>query len=347
MTWKGRVVHQLARVASAGPWRSAIESVAVGIGHRYPTSRVCHSFCKHFGWHLARCEHKHFERIATLSWGGGKMHCGSDASLAEVTRLYYFLGAIPAADEIAVARLFNRVLREGDVFFDVGANVGFYTFLAASHVGRCGSVHAFEANAALLPHLLRSRRFNTFPDRITVTHAVVGQKEEQTQIFYLPADPALIGASSVHLHPWLGAGVGTEVPAVTIDRYVHDKRLAHVDVIKIDIEGGELAAFQGMRETFTHTPPLLIVCELMPDVVTLGDGKPQQRASSAASSTEVVNFLQMRGYQPWHIRTRDGTLDRIVGQREIERLCGATMNVAFVSPSLRRLRPKTFFVDGG
>jgi FkbM family methyltransferase len=238
------------------------------------------------------------------------------------------------------------VLREGDVFFDVGANVGFYTFLAAAHVGRCGSVHAFEANAALLPHLLRSIRLNPFPDRITLTHAVVGRKEEQKQLFYLPADPDLIGASSAHLHPWLGAGVRTEVPAVTLDRYVQDKRLAQVDVVKIDIEGGEFAAFQGMQETFTRTPPLLIVCELMPAVVRLGDGKPQQRAPSAASPAEIADFLQMHGYQPWHIRTRDGTLDYLVGRTELENLSDATMNVAFVAPSLRRSRLEVFPMDG-
>lgn len=345
MTWKGRVVDQIARAASVGPWRGPVESVAVGLGHRYPTNRLFHSFCRHFGWHLAQYEREHFERIATLSWGGGKMHCGSEPVFAEATRMYYFLGAIPATDEIAVARLFHRMLREGDVFFDIGANVGFYTFLAASRVGRCGSVHAFEANATLIPHLLRSVQLNTFPDRISITHAVVGRKDDQRHTFYLPADPSLIGASSVHLHPWLGTGVRTEVPAVVIDRYVHDKSLDHVDIVKIDIEGGELDAFQGMRETLKRTPPALIACELMPAVVKLGDGKPQQRAASAASPAEIVDFLRGHGYQPWHIRPQDGVLDRVVRRTEVEGLYGATMNVAFVSPTLRGMRPETFAGD--
>src|SRR6266849_1762435 len=109
------VMSLTARIAVSGPWRGIVEKIAVRLGCLVPHCRVVHSFCKHFGRHLVGQEKKG-ERIARLSSGGQML-----LDLDESTVLYYFHGTMVGPSEIPVERLLRRTLREGSVFFDMGA----------------------------------------------------------------------------------------------------------------------------------------------------------------------------------------------------------------------------------
>jgi hypothetical protein len=178
VTVKGRIASLLAKAAVTGPWRPAAEKLMVFVGRKFPTNRLALRGCEYFVHHLIQAEGQSFTRIVTFV-SGGRMYCGGDRYVGEQTLVHYFVGTITDKGEIPTSKLFHRALSEGDVFFDVGAYLGFYTFFAAPLVGKSGSVHAFEANPKLHPHLLRSAELNTSRGRIVINNCAVGSVHGQ------------------------------------------------------------------------------------------------------------------------------------------------------------------------
>ena len=345
MRLKGNAMEFLSRIAISGPWRTIVEKFITFIGHKYPTNRIVLSFCRHFGTQLITYEGERFERVVTFA-SGGKMHCGGPIHLTRLSIFYYFLGTITGQteDERPIVKLLGRVIRHGDVFLDIGANFGYYTFFVVPLCGSSGAVHAFEPNPVLIPHLLRSVELNKMWGNITINPVAVGKESNQSLPLY---DPDQIGCSSLYLHEWLDAEKSVSVPVVTIDQYRQENNLNRIDVIKIDIECGELDAFRGMQETFQNSPPALIVCELMPLYNTYGQYNPQDlsRASSAPRSTDIIDFLHMKGYESREIRECDGLLNNVVCPEVIENTSRKVYNVAFIRPDLQQTRPELFVQD--
>jgi len=274
---------------------------------------------------------------------GGMMLCAGERSLAQLSLSYYFSGTITGQheDERCVVRLVRRLVRDGDIFFDLGANFGFYSLYVAPLCGKTGGVHAFEANPLLIPNLRRSVELNRECENIYLNGLAVGKESGG----YLPLyDPDRIGCSSLYPHEWLNRGSRVLVPVVTIDEYVREKRIQRIDVMKIDIEGAELDALRGMEETLRTFPPKLIICELtlLPEQDNSLRRSPEVmwRAPTAADPRELADFLKQRGYELWNIAD-DGRLFT----SEISKLTAASLklaNVAFVRPELQRLRPEVF-----
>ena len=334
----------VAGIASAWPWGGVAERFAVRLGHRMPGSRIVRSFCLHFGLRLLRRNGK-VERVAEIAPGGKML-----LQLFPGTIQYYFLGAMCHSVEIPVEKLLRGALREGDVFFDIGANVGFYTFLAAPLCGEIGWIHAFEANPALRENLLRSAKLNCFPERIAINSVAVGATHGGEILLYMPSDnpsdnPS--GIPSTIQHEWLNSGAEISVPLISIDGYMSENKIVRLDVVKIDIEGGELNAFKGMVETFKNTPPALVICELMAASLSFVEGEFVQRATSAPDPGEIIEFMLGQGYQPWHIRSCDGKLDHVVSLDEVASAVSATNveNVCFARPGLQRARPELYAAD--
>lgn len=343
MSVKGHVVDLLSGVAIAGPWRSTFEEALVSFAHKYPKSRTVLSFCRHFGGKLAGREGSSFSRRAVFDTGG-VMFCGGEKEIAPLTLMYYFLGTITGQheDERAVAQFLRQLIREGDVFFDLGANFGFYSFYVAPLCGRSGAIHAFEANPNLIPHLHRSVGLNNTCGNIKINAVAVGNESGKSLPLY---DPDRFGCSSLYAHEWLNRSSKVLVPSVTIDEYVRENRIERIDVMKVDIEGAELAAFQGMERTFRVCPPQAIICELtlLPE-----DNDPLRqsaevlcRASSAADPRQLTAFLKEKGYELWGIAD-DGRLctwaeEQLTADEPLK-----LANVVFALPALRRSRPEIF-----
>jgi hypothetical protein len=116
-----------------------------------------------------------------------------------------------------------------------------------------------------------------------------------------------------------------------------------VDVIKIDIEGGELDAFRGMDELFKVCPPWLIVCEF----ASLIDSESHSADSKSSGSPSnhplmIVELLASKGFEPRYISEKDGSLAGLVDARILRQLSQNVINVAFVRPNLKETRPDLF-----
>jgi len=146
-------------------------------------------------------------------------------------------------------RLFAKVVSPGDYVIDVGANVGFYTLLAASLAGSHGRVVAIEPLSQNVDRLLRHVSLNCL-DTVTVIHAAVGDHMGTTR-FAVNAQSNSMGRISP-------SGV-LEVRLVSLDGLSAKGSLGIPDVVKIDVEGAEFEVLQGAERLLTHVRPMLFL----------------------------------------------------------------------------------------
>jgi len=332
MTIKGQVVSLVCRLAMGSPFRSRAESLLLSAGHRFPTNRTVQSFARHFGTSMMRREGELFERVVMFE-SGGKMRCGPDRQTGLLTLQHYFLGTITGQmeDERPIVRFLHRAVRPGDVFFDVGSNLGFYSIYVGPLCGKDGEVHAFEANPSLIDPLRKSIALNSDRSNIRLNPVAVGNESNKFLPLY---DPERVGNSSFHAHGWLNKSSFVTVPVISIDDYVDANGMSRVDGMKIDIEGAELEAFEGMRRTFDRSPPKFIVCELMPDSVS-------SRAETAARPTEIMGLLAGKGYAACKVSDHGKLLLPPLTGADVERATHV-VNLVFAHADLRRDRAELF-----
>ena len=147
-----------------------------------------------------------------------------------------------------------RVLRPGDVFYDVGANFGFFSLLSAAAVGPEGRVYAFEPGAASLETLCTNRDRNAADEIEIVPKAV---SELPGRVFYSDNGEGDRNGSIFPKDP----GDGSGVEAITLDGFLTATgRIPKV--VKLDIEGAELLALRGARRLLAEPGLEFVVCEI-------------------------------------------------------------------------------------
>ncbi len=155
-----------------------------------------------------------------------------------------------------VQRALQEQLRPGMNFYDVGANLGFFSLLAARLVGQNGRVTAFEADPEIAARLREHIARNNF-SWVTVEEKAVWS-EHRTASF-ARSDPAVSPDRGLgHVVP--AAGTGTiEVEAVSLDDYTSS--FPAPDFLKCDVEGAEVEVFRGARRLLKEKRPG-ILCEM-------------------------------------------------------------------------------------
>jgi FkbM family methyltransferase len=169
-----------------------------------------------------------------------------------------------------VAGQVRRILRPGHVFVDVGANIGYFTLLAAALVRPGGRVFAFEPNPDNCRLMRQSLAENAF-DHVTLYEKAVAESAQQLSLSGGGADS---NARLMRANELAGReGLFTQVEAVTLDNVLHD--LERLDLLKIDIEGAEPRAWLGMQNVVRKHRPVLI-SEYAPDLIRVtSDVEPQ------------------------------------------------------------------------
>ena len=181
-----------------------------------------------------------------------------------------------------VTSFLKEHLQEGMTFVDVGANIGFFTLTAATKVGKSGKVIAVECNPRNVELIYMSLHRNEL-DHVTVYPFAVGDTQKLMSFSW--------GFSNGFVDELLkNDEEAFIVQAVTLDSLL--KNETRVDVVKMDIEGSEAKAWQGMQETIAKHHPVFLM-EFFPALL---------ERVSGVKGDEFLNSVFASGYSAGVLR---------------------------------------------
>ncbi|MEM3489433.1 MAG: FkbM family methyltransferase [Nitrososphaerota archaeon] len=161
--------------------------------------------------------------------------------------LYYLLRNGNVYEEETTNYLLKNLDSESN-FLDVGANIGYYTFLSAS-IAKEGEIISVEANPELSEHLEENKEINDFSNVKIFNNAAW----DRTEVLELNFDEVLLAHGSI-INKSFAKKV--KVNAIPLDTILSNKR---IDLIKMDIEGSEYKAINGLHETIVTSKPKIVV----------------------------------------------------------------------------------------
>jgi FkbM family methyltransferase len=151
-----------------------------------------------------------------------------------------------------------RAISPGDVFYDIGANAGYYTLLGSRITGKVGHVYSFEPLPLNLSFLRKHIQLNSIENSSVLEVAVAAV--DGVAAF-------TIGENSCEGHLTAATGIRTiQVKTASLDSLVSNNAIRPPKVIKCDIEGGEYDALQGAREVLRRYSPVLFLATHGPEI---------------------------------------------------------------------------------
>ncbi|MDB4984648.1 MAG: methyltransferase FkbM family [Patescibacteria group bacterium] len=230
-------------------------------------------------------------RNIPLFWG---KRIASDLSDLDIMNLYLFGSLSRSFAEHKLTKYFVTTFKEGDVFYDVGANYGFYSYLASEF---CKEIHIFEP----LPHVFKNVSDN-FGSKKAYLNNVALTNNDQGATMYSAHNSGVstVNADFVqarsdnHKEGYVGT---FQVPTSTLDLYSRAHSIP--TIIKIDVEGAELVVLEGGEHLLKTASPVVAV-EVH---IKQEDGNISQHA---------VEKLRSFGYESYQI-TDDGSLEKVEG----------------------------------
>ncbi len=181
--------------------------------------------------------------------------------------------------------LFEASLKPGMLVIDGGAHIGYFSLLAARIVGNNGKVFAFEPDphnfAALLANVARNHCINVTP----IWKALYNSIENLT--FYQSSGTT---SSSPIRRALSGKAKEIRVPSTTLDIELEGLTIHNIS-IKLDIEGSEIIALQGMRDVFQKSESVVLFLEVNPPALNDAGFKPDDLIRELESLRFRVHFI--------------------------------------------------------
>ena len=218
-------------------------------------------------------------------------HQSKDIHLLPGVRMRLFLDsevsyAIYAKDfEVNERKFHNAFLKPGDIYIDVGANIGLFTLIAAQRVGKEGHVYAFEPTPTSYERLMANVRLNRFSN---VTAYQIALSDTSGQVEMAVSLDGYDGRNSIAT-PTGGEQFSTElVRTTTLDQFVQEQNLTgNLTMVKIDVEGWETHVLAGGKKSLSASEAPVLQVEFAEEA----------RESAGSSSMELYRSLTRLGYR--------------------------------------------------
>lgn len=204
-----------------------------------------------------------------------------------------------AQQEQKILELISASVHAGDIVFDIGANVGFYTVLLAQVVGARGQVIAFEPNTESYLHLQDNLKLNGLTN-VRAFRKALGDQSGEGKLYcgQENADSSLVGP------PMEGGMRHQVVEIVAGDGFREAEKLPVPRVVKIDVEGFEYQVLQGLQSTLAQPPCELLCCEVHPKF--LPRGVTPDGIRSFVKSLGFRSISTYSRYDTFHLLARKG-----------------------------------------
>jgi FkbM family methyltransferase len=217
------------------------------------------------------------EHVATTFFGA-RMHCNPTDL---IQRMILHFGVW----EPDVSRVIEQNLKSGDVFVDIGANIGYDTLLASDRVGRAGQVVAIEASPRTFALLQRNLALNAASVNVRAVNVAVAEVPGRLDLYEI--HEGNIGAATT-----LASRGGTRtasVEAMPLDQILTADEMQRLRLIKMDIEGAEPPILRHILDHLALYPPTM-------DIVV--EASPQD---DTAAWHDVFDRLRAAGFSAWAI----------------------------------------------
>jgi len=197
----------------------------------------------------------------------------------------YFYGAFRPQ----VSKLLNRMLRPGQVAFDIGSNIGMHAMIMANRVGPAGRVHVFEPDPHPLGRLKANLALNGLAN-VTLNQAAVAGRTETRQLFL--HDDTIGNFANASLQQ---SNVGRSTRSIdmkvwSLDDYVAANPVERLDVIKLLAQGEEWNALQGAMATIKRFRPKIFFL-----------WEPSYWARQSLCLMDAVRLFRELGYSTYQV----------------------------------------------
>lgn len=181
--------------------------------------------------------------------------------------------------------LWLKYSKRASTIIDIGANVGYYSLLAAS-VNKTATIIGFEPISKTYNRFVENIEINRYKNITAVRNAV---SNTSGKIRINIGNENNWGMSSINQHDYL-SDLYEDIESITLDEYVKNSNINVIDLIKIDIEGAEFNALLGMRNLLEVKSPIIFLEVL-----------EQHLSKQNISLKRVFTFLWDFGYKSYTI----------------------------------------------
>ncbi len=192
-----------------------------------------------------------------------------------------------------VTACMREQIKPGQVFYDVGANIGYHSLLAARLVGPEGRVIAFEPNPAIAARFRHHIQLNDIHNVDVIEACVTTEPTRRVTLHLPPRNIPNPGRATTRAEPGFHA---IECDAVRVDELVQRGAIPRPDIIKVDVEGAEIIVLQSMSDTFSETHRKLTVLLEVTEI----DGEP----SDAVLCLQKLGFRTAAKSPPYRFHRR-------------------------------------------
>ncbi len=211
--------------------------------------------------HLNQIEEqiKSNEKIIEYNYKDDKLYI-----VNEEASLYHIVNTTSKLEKLANSIVSNEV----DIMFDIGANVGIFGYFFKKKYPNA-NIFLFEPDKKLLPII--EKNLSKFIKN-TIINSAVSDFNGEIDFFYNPNSSQTNSTEIEALLPFIEKKhiIKNSVPCTTLNTFCKENQIYQIDVLKIDIQGGEYRALKSSEETLKFTKEILLeVCFLMPETIPL------------------------------------------------------------------------------
>lgn len=223
--------------------------------------------------------------FAESCWVAAPVFGGSRLLWLDLSDTYVSQGCLRGSYEMSETGFLRKILKSGDTFVDVGANVGWYTLLASTIVGDRGQVHAFEPRRPIVEYLQRTVVLNRLEKLVTVYPLGLSDQPKTETLMWGAGSTNGGGASFARGDPTNGMTY-QQIEVRSLDSF----KFGRVDVIKIDVEGAEPLVVDGAKATIDRDRPIVLT-EVLPSELRRVSGYSPQQYFDFFLSREYNGFI--------------------------------------------------------
>jgi FkbM family methyltransferase len=218
---------------------------------------------------------------------GRKFHIGPDTVYWAI---YYGLGYEPE-----VTSLIEKFVHPGDIVFDIGANFGWYSTMFAKKLGATSKIYAFEPVPPTFERLKEHIKLNELENLIVPNRIALSDKIGQAKMHLFKGRSHALAS----LNPQGESDYETfETSLITLDNFLDENHLTHVNFVKIDVEGNELMVLEGASKLLSASNAPILMVEINNDTFS----------SFNYSAEQIWSCLRTFGYDTFYGMINGNTL---------------------------------------